>query len=109
MCTFNLVKEQNFKGEFANFVIGLSGASKYDIIWTENDNVIDNFIPEIMRVQHVLGTLWTLERQNSGRKQSIKFLTSVRIMTYLGASDRPINKTGELLIYAPLDVQFGNS
>ena len=48
------------KGEFANFFIGLSDASKYDIVWTENENLINRFLPEILtpkefskRVKHV--------------------------------------------------------
>ena len=36
------------KGEFDNFINDLSDAPKYDIIWTENRDVIDSFIPEIL-------------------------------------------------------------
>ena len=52
--------------------IGLFGAPKYDIIWTENKNLIDRFLPGILtvfevfptRAWYVLDTLWTLfERQ----------------------------------------------
>jgi len=32
---------QKNKGEFANFIIGLSDAPKYDIIWTKNENLIE--------------------------------------------------------------------
>ena len=59
----------------------ISDAPKYDIIWTENSDVIDSFNPKILafkacskRVQHVTN----------------KFSFSVQIMSYLGASDRPI-------------------
>ena len=33
------------------FLIGLSDASKYDIIWTENSDMIDNFISDILKYQ----------------------------------------------------------
>ena len=36
------------KREFADFFIGISDASKYDIIWTKNGDAIDIFIPEIL-------------------------------------------------------------
>jgi len=36
------------KRELANFVIGVSDVPKYDIIWTENGDVTDSFIPEIL-------------------------------------------------------------
>ena len=59
------------KGRIRQSFIGLSDAPKYEINWTENDDVIGSFIPEILTfkefskyAQHVLDTLWTLfERQ----------------------------------------------
>ena len=52
-------------GVFANF-IGLSDAQRYDAIWTENGDMIDSFIPDILtlkecskRIQHVSETCWT--------------------------------------------------
>jgi len=52
------------------FFVGLSDAPKYDIIWTDNDDVIDSFNPELSvksvsnmykacwtRVKHMLSTL----------------------------------------------------
>ena len=41
-------KETNLKGEVANQFVGLSDAPKFDIIRTENGDVIYRFIPEIM-------------------------------------------------------------
>ena len=58
------------KGEFAKFLIGSSDAPKYDITWTENENLIDRFPPEILtfkkcskRVQHVNKNWRTLMRK----------------------------------------------
>ena len=52
------------KGEFTNFFIGPSDVPRYDTIWTENDDVIDSFRPEILtfkdcskHVQHVFDTI----------------------------------------------------
>ena len=85
------------------FFIGLSDAPKYDIIRTENENLNDHFL-EILTfkecskcVLHVSNTRYTffehISNVNiSGRKQSIKFSLSIQIMSYLGASDRPIKK-----------------
>ena len=39
------------KGEFANFLYGRSDSLKYDIIWSENENLIDRFIPEILMLK----------------------------------------------------------
>ena len=40
------------KGDFANCFIGLlAAAPKYDIIWTENENLIDRFLPEILTLK----------------------------------------------------------
>ena len=36
-----------FKRRVANFFIDLSDDLKYDIIWTENENLIDRFIRDI--------------------------------------------------------------
>ena len=51
--------------QLASFFIGVSDTPKYDIILTENGNVIDSFILEIFtfkscskRVQLVLNTCW---------------------------------------------------
>ena len=84
----------------ADFFIGLSDAPKHDITWTENGNVIDRFLPEILtlkecskRVQHKFG---------EGSTLLITSLFSVQIMSYLGASDRPINKVGQLPTYKTL-------
>ena len=38
----------SLKGEFAIVFIGQSDASKYDDIWSENGDVIDRFIHEIL-------------------------------------------------------------
>ena len=75
------------KGEFANFFIGCSDASKYDIIWTEDGDVIDRFLPEILsfkecwkRVQHVFDKInWrTLPLNHSffstGSRKTLKFV-----------------------------------
>ena len=43
----NIYRNVSLKEEFANFFIGLSDAHKYDIIRTENGDVIDRFLPEI--------------------------------------------------------------
>ena len=58
------VYEHILKEEFANSLIDIFEVYKYDIIWTENGDVIDIFIPEIItfeecskRVQHVLDKL----------------------------------------------------
>ena len=80
----------------------ISVATKYDIIWTENENLIDRFLPEILtfkkcskHVQHVFDRFWTrfehfLIVNISGMKLSITSLFLVQIMSYLVASDRPI-------------------
>ena len=47
----------SLKGEFAIFFIGQSDVSKYDDIWSENGDVIDRFIHEILMfkcVRHAL-------------------------------------------------------
>ena len=74
----------------------------YDIIWTENGDVIDSLIPEIMtfkecskRVQHVFDTCWTsfehsLNVNISGMKLSITSPFSVQIISYLAASDKHV-------------------
>ena len=41
----------SLKEEFANFSIGLSDALKYGIIWTENSDVIDSLISEILKYE----------------------------------------------------------
>ena len=76
-------ESSQIKRSVRQFFIGLSDAPKYDIICSETENLIDRFLPEILmfkecskRVQHV----------------SNKFSFSVQIMSYLGASDRPIKK-----------------
>ena len=33
------------------FFIGRSDAPEYDIIWSENENLIDRFIPEILMLK----------------------------------------------------------
>ena len=40
-CSVQFENINKLKGEFANFFIGLSDAPKYDIIWTENENLIE--------------------------------------------------------------------
>ena len=44
------MKNLSLKREFANFFISLSDAHEYDIIWTENGDEIDSFIPEILNI-----------------------------------------------------------
>jgi len=88
------------------FFIDLSDAPKYGIICTENRDVLDSFIPEILtfkecskRVHYVLDTLWIFfECHIFGRKLSIKFSFSVQIMPYLGSLDRPIKNWLTLLL-----------
>ena len=48
----------NFKGEFANFFIGVSDDRNYDIIWTENGDVIDRFILEVFTFKELHQYLW---------------------------------------------------
>ena len=38
----------SYEKEFANSFIGVSEAYKRDIIWTDDDDVIDLFIPQIL-------------------------------------------------------------
>ena len=51
-----------------NFFIGVSDIPKYDIIFTENENLLDRFLPEILTF-------------------------SVRIMPYMGTSGKPIKNS----------------
>ena len=48
------------KGRFAYFFIGQSDAIQYDIIWSENGDVIDRFIPEILTFKYVQSVSDTL-------------------------------------------------
>ena len=43
------VLDFKFERRVRQICIGLSDAPKYDIIWTENSNVIDSFISEILK------------------------------------------------------------
>ena len=57
--------------------------------WTENSDVNDSFIPEILTIEECSKVSNTCQTQSinvniSGRKRSIKFLFSVQIMSYLG-------------------------
>ena len=46
------------------FFIGLTDAPKYDIIWTENENLIDRFFPEILMFNECLKRVkYVFERQ----------------------------------------------
>jgi len=70
------------EGELANFFIGLSDTPKYDIIMTENGDVIDGFIAGILtfkacptRIKH---------------KLNVKFSFSVQIMSYLSYANKKI-------------------
>ena len=79
------------------FFISLPDAPKYDIIRTENENLIDRFLPEILtikeystRVQYVFDMCWihfeySFNVNISGMKLSITSRFSVQII-----SDRPI-------------------
>ena len=70
--------------------------------------MIDSIIPVILtfkeyskRVQYVSNTCWTYFEHSfnvniSGMKLPITSPFSVQIMSYFGASDRPIKKNGEL-------------
>ena len=44
-----LFSQEYLRGEFAIFFICSSDAPKYDIIWTENGDVMDSFISEILK------------------------------------------------------------
>ena len=44
----------SLKGEFVNFLICPSDATNYDKIWTENGDLIDSFIPEILTFNQTL-------------------------------------------------------
>ena len=48
---FALTARKSLKGEFVNFFFGRSDAPKYDIIWSENESLIDRFIPEILMLK----------------------------------------------------------
>ena len=41
------------KEEFNIFFMGVSDALKYDIIWTENGNEIDCFVPELLTLKEL--------------------------------------------------------
>ena len=40
--------KEYIKGRVRQLFIGLSDDHEYDIIWTENGNMINSFIPEIL-------------------------------------------------------------
>ena len=74
------------EGEFANFFNDLSDAPNYDIVRTENSDVIGHFLLEILtfrecstRVQHVSNMYWrhfehSLNVNISRKERSINFL-----------------------------------
>ena len=76
----------------------ISDAPKYDIISTENIDVIDSFISKILtfkeclrRVKHVLDTLWTLVKRQYLWKKAINqiFCFSLTMSPHvLGASEK---------------------
>ena len=50
--------------ELANFFTGLLDAPMYDIIWTENGDLIDSFIPEILKFKEEGGHRLNLRYQS---------------------------------------------
>ena len=76
------------------FFIVISNAPKHGIIKTENGDVLD--------------TLWTLfERQYLWKEAINQISVLIQIMSYFGASDRPMKKIGELSVQVwQLDIDY---
>ena len=76
------------KGEFANIFIGQCNAPKYDIIWSENSDVIDRNLPEILMFKECSKRVWQVSDCWGNNYLSIYFSINISmILTWHHSKD----------------------